>query len=241
MRKVCAAIVWAGLGSAAFASDLKQPHFTSGDVWVYDEVVEKGTTSRETHQQITIEEPRGDQLLIEMQDLEPPGPRREQLVGADWSRIRSVNGHQQVVNRPFAFPLALNKTWRIDFTEDNPNPQHLRERIESPYKVLGWEEIDIAAGHFRALKIESIGAWSADLPARVDTSAVVMRNQDKSAVVTRRTNIAATTGGGRLYKAFWYAPEVKRWVKATEEYYNSQGARTERYSSELESYKVASP
>ena len=43
---------------------------------------------------------------------------------------------------------------------------------------------------------------------------------------------------GRTYKAFWYAPEVGRWVKSVEEYYASGGVRNERYTQELAAYKV---
>jgi hypothetical protein len=34
-------------------------------------------------------------------------------------------------------------------------------------------------------------------------------------------------------------PEVKRWVKSVEEYYGSGGVRNERYTGELESFKLA--
>jgi hypothetical protein len=34
-------------------------------------------------------------------------------------------------------------------------------------------------------------------------------------------------------------PKVKRWVKSVEEYYGANGVRNERYTSELETYKVA--
>jgi hypothetical protein len=47
-----------------------------------------------------------------------------------------------------------------------------------------------------------------------------------------------TTVSGRTYKAFWYVPDVKRWVKSDEEYYNANNVRTERYADELEAYKV---
>jgi hypothetical protein len=43
---------------------------------------------------------------------------------------------------------------------------------------------------------------------------------------------------GRTYKAFWYVPEVRRWVKSVEEYYGSGGVRNERYTAELESFKL---
>jgi hypothetical protein len=42
---------------------------------------------------------------------------------------------------------------------------------------------------------------------------------------------------GRLYKAFWYAPEVKRWVKSVEEHYSNGGVRDERYTQKLASFK----
>jgi hypothetical protein len=53
---------------------------------------------------------------------------------------------------------------------------------------------------------------------------------------TQRTRSEPVTG--RTYKAFWYSPEVRRWVKSVEEYYSAGGVRNERYTQELESYKV---
>ena len=47
------------------------------------------------------------------------------------------------------------------------------------------------------------------------------------------------TVAGRTYKAFWYVPEVRRWVKSVEEYYGSGGVRNERYTDELESFQLA--
>ena len=43
---------------------------------------------------------------------------------------------------------------------------------------------------------------------------------------------------GRTYKAFWYVPSQRRWVKSVEEYYSSNGVRSERYTTELESSKL---
>jgi len=52
----------------------------------------------------------------------------------------------------------------------------------------------------------------------------------------RTTPVQAT---GRIYKAFWYVPEVGRWVKSVEEYYSSADVRSQRFSSELESFKLS--
>jgi hypothetical protein len=56
-------------------------------------------------------------------------------------------------------------------------------------------------------------------------------------MTTQVENTAERQTSGRLYKAFWYVPEVKRWVKSVEEYYSSGGVRNERYTQELESFK----
>jgi hypothetical protein len=50
--------------------------------------------------------------------------------------------------------------------------------------------------------------------------------------------VTPQTATGRLYKAFWYVPEIKRYVKSVEEYYNAGGVRNERYTEELDSFKV---
>ena len=68
--------------------------------------------------------------------------------------------------------------------------------------------------------------------ARVQARSVVAPN----AVSSTRDKVAARKASGRLYKAFWYVPEVKRWVKSVEEYFDAGGTRTERYQSELEAF-----
>jgi hypothetical protein len=62
--------------------------------------------------------------------------------------------------------------------------------------------------------------------------------QGGATVVTQVQNTSERNTSGRLYKAFWYVPEVKRWVKSVEEYYSSGGVRNERYAQELQSFKA---
>ena len=45
------------------------------------------------------------------------------------------------------------------------------------------------------------------------------------------------TVSGRIYRAYWYVPDIKRYVKSVEESYNSSGFRTYRLTEELDSYK----
>jgi hypothetical protein len=63
-------------------------------------------------------------------------------------------------------------------------------------------------------------------------------NADGTSMSTQVQKIKERTVTGRTYKAFWYVPEVKRWVKSIEEYYGSGGVRNESYTGELEGFKA---
>lgn len=66
---------------------------------------------------------------------------------------------------------------------------------ERTAKVVGWEDIRVPAGKFRALKVEAKGSYQ-----RLD----------------KRTS-------GSARDVFWYVPGVKRWVKYAAEDYGDAG------------------
>jgi hypothetical protein len=99
----------------------------------------------------------------------------------------------------------------------------------------------VPAGTFHALKIEADGRWVADIAAAAGTSALIQGDQSVSAITVQTAKAAPRAATGRLYKAFWYAPEVKRGVKVVEEYFDASGVRNERYTGELVSFKLAAP
>jgi len=68
-------------------------------------------------------------------------------------------------------------------------------------------------------------------------SRTTIANQTGATVVVNAHNVAPVSSTGQLYKAFWYVPEIDHWVKSVEEYYDSNGKRTQRFSIELESFK----
>jgi hypothetical protein len=105
--------------------------------------------------------------------------------------------------------------------------------------VVGYESVEVPAGKFNALKIEAEGRWTAELEP---TQTVVQGAESNSAgtsITSQTQKTADKTVSGRTYKAFWYVPEVRRWVKSVEEYYGSGGVRNERYTGELESFKLS--
>lgn len=221
----------------AYAQPVNAPKIVTGDDWTYRQTIERGAGWQQTMAEATVLRSTGDSVELSEKTPGSPAPPREQLIGADWSKWRSVNGRQTVVNKPLAFPLSVGKTWTVDYTEDHPNRQHSKEHFHTPYKVVDWENVTVPAGTFHALKIEAEGDWSAVIaPAAGAVSGTRVDAQGSTTVVQTGRATAATISG-RTYKAFWYVPAIKRWVKSVEEYYSTNGQRTARYTAELESYK----
>lgn len=228
------------LCGSVYAQSVVAPALKAGDSWVYVDTVETGPQgwSRKTVT-VTVERVDGDSMLVANRQEGSTQPAVEHLVGLDWSRTRDVNGKQQMVNRPLAFPLTQGKKWHIEYTEANPNRQHSSETIGDDYAVVGWEDVQVPAGSFKAVKIEAQGQWSAIVAPGVTTDAHGQVNANGALSVSQSQITRPHTVSGRLYKAFWYVPEQKRFVKSVEEYYDSKGVRSSRYTEELQSSKLA--
>ena len=116
------------------------------------------------------------------------------------NRISPVQGKKPAAykgaqRRLLNFPLTIGKSWKDNYMTqlhwEDERTELLGEhsvgeetQIFESYKVLGWEDVEVRAGHFRALKIEYKRGWS------------------------------YPTIGMREGKAwYWYCPEVKNFVK----------------------------
>jgi len=240
MRKTILFLSWLLLFPVpAFAQSVELPVVKPGDSWTYRSTIEKGRNGWvQKFTEYTVVRTDSTSILLSIKERGSTQPPKEQLVGRDWSRFRNVNGKEKVVNRPFAFPLKPGKSWEIEYTESNPNKEHRMEQFHHRYTVIGWEDVDVPAGHFTALKVESEGSWKAELEPSIKVDSSTQANRNGSAVVMQSQKTTSKTAAGRLYKAFWYVPEVERPVKCLEEYYDSGGARNERYLEELDSFKV---
>jgi len=124
-------------------------------------------------------------------------------------------------------------------TEQNPNSAHKWEKFDSKYTVVGWEQIEVPAGKFRALKIEAEGHWQAEIAPGQTVTQSGQSGDNATTLVTQVQKSTEKVTSGRTYRAFWYVPEVKRWVKSVEENYSSGGTRSERDTLELESFNAA--
>jgi hypothetical protein len=109
-----------------------------------------------------------------------------------------------------SFPLQIGKTWKSGFDTVMPGKK-ISSRNERLVKVIGWEDVVVPAGKFRALKVISDGTFQ-----RHDT---------------------AMQGSSR--NVLWYVPETRRWVKLTLENRPKGGQGYGEYTGEeLVDYKL---
>ncbi|MDB6048988.1 MAG: hypothetical protein JWR17_1734 [Pseudomonas sp.] len=240
MLKTLSAAVLGLMCCSAYAQSVDAPLLKAGDSWVYAETMEtgpQGFSSKNTL--IKVERVDSHNVLISAKQDGSNQPPVESLVGLDWSRSRDINGKQQVINHPLDFPLSQGKKWSVEYTELNPNRARTSETFHNDFVVTGWEEVQVPAGKFTALKIESEGQWSAVLAPVAVAGAQAVATPGMVTTVANAQHAAARPISGRLYKAFWYVPAQKRFVKSIEEYYDTKGVRSQRFTNELSSSKVA--
>jgi len=240
--KARSAAGWVGLilCVSASAQSLDRPNVRQGDAWVYRATVEKGPSGwNQVHNEITVTRVTASSIYFTVKQSGSTQAGREVYAQSDWARVRDVNGRETVVNRPLDFPLAAGKSWKVSFEEQNPNSHFKSEKWDYKFTVVGYEDVQVPAGTFHALKVEAEGTWSAQV---APGQAVVQGGESNAGGTTLSTQTHKTVEhevSGRLYKAYWYAPDVKRWVRSVEEDYSSGGVRNERVTDELESFKPA--
>lgn len=224
------------------AESITAPKLEAGDTWTYVDTVETGANGwRQTHDVVTLERVTDSHLYIAAKQAGATTNGNETIVGSDWSRAREFDGDDVVVNRPLAFPLSTGKDWKLEYTEPHPNAKLSSATWTINYKVVGSDDIEVPAGKFHALKIEAEGDWRGQIAPANTVVQSAQTQAGQATLFTHAQHTAPGTTSGHIYKAFWYVPEVGRWVKSVEEYYGSNGVRSERYTGELESFKHSGP
>jgi hypothetical protein len=107
------------------------------------------------------------------------------------------------------FPLRPGDSYPTKFESRAPKKGAAHFTQERTVRVLGWEEVVVPAGKFRALKVESAGRFQ-----RLDQK-----------------------GGGQARNVIWYVPEVRRWVKLVLETRTPRGV-VEHSGEELVSFQL---
>lgn len=240
MKNIVLGLIGAALALPGFAQSVDAPSIKAGDSWTYRTTVEKGPSGwSQTRSEVTVSHVTSSSIYYSSKQSGSTQAATEVFAGADWSRSRDVNGKETVVNKPLSFPLTAGKTWEVQYTEQHPNKAHRFEQLNTKYTVVGFETVEVPAGKFKAIKVEAEGRWNAEIEPGQSVVQGAQMGQGGTTMVTQVQKTTAAPVTGRTYKAFWYVPEVKRWVKSVEEYYGNGGVRNERYTGELESLKLS--
>ena len=230
-----------GASAVVHAQEVPLPQLLEGDKWVYNVKIEQppqGSTSRKWESSVV--RASSSSVVIARKPADSNLPAQESAMAPDWSRSASVNGKSTTTVKNFDFPLQVGKKWEVAFTEEKPNDKLKLVKRTFLYKVIGWEEVKVTAGTFKALKIEADGdLYNEFLPTNIVAGSRIEAGASGSSVTVQSRN--PTTPGpatGKYYKAIWYAPEVKREVKSVEETFSSGGSLSNRTTAELDSYQV---
>lgn len=228
----------------ATAETIERPFVKPGDTWVYQFTTEQNANQRqgqytEKHYELTVVRAGSTSILISKRERGSKQPPIEKMVGSEWSKYRSINGEEAVVSQPLKFPLKPGKSWKLKFIENHPSNQLKYKETQLNYTVIGWEEISVPAGKFKAIKIEADGNWKSEPEPSANSSINSRTDQDGITVVTQAKKLRSNPSTGRLYSAYWYVPEAKVYVKSVEEQFFSNGTLYRRNTEELESLKVS--
>ena len=169
--------------AAAQADAVAKPHVKVGDRWTY-----RRMDYRENRPagEYTIRAVVADRGVIQIVGV---GKGRATEVDTTYTDEWNAVSTRERVFDPhtgwFRFPLRPGDSYRTTFESRAPRKGAAHARQERTVRVIGWEDVAVPAGKFRALKVESAGRFQ-----RLDRK-----------------------GGGRARNVIWYVPEVKRWVK----------------------------
>ena len=242
-RSAQAAFLFAaiGLGTPALAQNgpVQAPVFSEGDNWVFEQTTEKGTAGfQQVRLSETVERLDGATMVVGVKPDGAPTSPVDQVMGQDWSKRRMVDGEQTVTARPFNFPLQVGKTWSVDFHDDTRRGNQLSLHVRRTYTVVGWEDVNVPAGTFHALKVEARGVDEGmiEVPSVAVAGGAVEPGRGASFSSMRRGGRGKMTRG--TYGALYYVPALRNFVESVEEQYNDDDVRVSRVTLKLVSWNA---
>ena len=183
MRALAALLL---LVSVSGTAQVPLPDVKVGDRWAYQRMDYDADRPRGKYEMRVVFAERGVIQVVSRQSWKEG--EVDTTYTSEWNAVtvpgRVFNPHTGW----FRFPLRVGATYNAAFEVLMPKQgEGAESRNEREVKVMGWEEVVVPAGKFRALKIVSEGRF---------------RRLDKG-----------VSGSSR--NVIWYVPEVKRWVKIT--------------------------
>ncbi len=214
------------------------PDLKTGDSWVFDRAIQRGTSGYAAQRFILkVQHASADGMVIGIKPEGSPVDFEDHAIGSDWSQRRIIDGVQTTTGRPLSFPLAVGKTWTSSYTDPTRHCLQASAEHHETYKVAGWEDVTTPAGVFHTLKIEAEDKIKAQFVAASGAIGGAVTTADGSTIIAHTDRSGPRTVYGEEFSTFYYAPEIKYWVKSVEETYNGENIRTELRTNTLVSFK----
>jgi hypothetical protein len=197
---------------------IHRPEIKVGDAWRYRQTDPANKTSSIAVLSVVNVSERAIQTLTKIQES---GNELDGIWTPEWNAVATGEGE---IYEPHSgwlrFPLGAAARYQVAYELRRPRTDRIQlaESHSGRARIVGWENVEVPAGQFRALKVE------------VDESFFVLG--------------WGTRGGLTAKAVIWYSPEVKRWVKSTYEDFGSgpligvSGMRLNAWTLELIDYKV---
>jgi hypothetical protein len=192
---------------------VEKPDLKVGDRWAY-RTIDLWANDETVQYELKVTGTNGDDIELDRTTTASKvaanigSTSRRKADRSTWTLADSnvVDGKYVVL----AFPLEVGKSWEYKYSftwrSSGTNVRKMTAKVE------GWEEVQVPAGKFKAMKVVHSGhnTWT--------------RNDGKSV-------------SGTVSEIFWYAPEVRRVVKR--EYRDTDGGKTQdQVRDELTAYEV---
>ena len=174
------------LPPAAAAQDperIVKPEIRKGDSWTYrsNGIIGPGIDTYE----IRVERSEGNTILV-VATRKSDAKEFDATFTTDWSTVVGVSG--LIMSPPpafLAFPMSIGDARSISYTASRPRTDSPPTQYKNEVRVVGWEEVTVPAGQFRAMKVAVEGEFFPP-PAR---------------------------NSAKMRITYWYVPDVRRWVK----------------------------
>ncbi|HUQ26370.1 MAG TPA: hypothetical protein VM140_11930 [Burkholderiales bacterium] len=194
--------------AAADGDPVAQPQVSKGDTWSYRRIDEWEKKQLDALR-FTVSFVDAKAIHVTLKRANVE-EETDAIYTADWNAtVDSIGGIMTPHMGLLRFPLRVGQSYKTTWVSHRPQTG-LRARHEHTVSVLGWEEMTVPGGKFRVLKIQSKGTY---------------QRQD-------------VVGGGSASYTFWYAPEVKRWVRLRYEDTDFYGRPYSRFYEELTEFKL---
>jgi hypothetical protein len=194
--------------AAAQSEAVARPEVKVGDRWLYKHVDYRKQAAGETREErVTFASAAAIHTVVRLFSIDGD---TDATYTSSWNGVSSYDGGVITPHGgTLRFPLRVGDSYPADFENRRPRRGGFYVTHKRTARVIGWEDVEVPAGRFRALRIEVEGTF---------------QRHDRDFT-------------GKTRSVIWYVPSIKRWVKWTYEDSNQRGP-VDAWGDELIDFKV---